>query len=133
MRLGVACVITMATLQRMTRAVGDAGIYPREQGDGPHEREPTGQALLNVVFEAGMAMARHRTRAVLVELGQVRQMSDVAGLDVISMDDSVERREDLAERLRSARPAGRHQRRRMGDRWHIRLRPPDEPFRRQRS
>jgi predicted nucleotide-binding protein len=74
----------------------------REVSDGPHELEPTGQARLNVVFEAGMAMARDRDRVVLVEMGQVRKMSDIDGLHVIRMHDSVERRMDLAQRLRSA-------------------------------
>jgi len=82
--------------------IGCVRPYLREMTDGPHEWEPTGQARLNVVFEAGMAMARDRDRVVLVEVGQVRKMSDVDGLNVIRMDDSVERRKDLAQRLRSA-------------------------------
>jgi len=74
----------------------------REETDGPHELEPTGQARLNVVFEAGMAIARDRDRVVLVEVGQVRRMSDIDGLHIIRMHDSVERRKDLAQRLESA-------------------------------
>jgi predicted nucleotide-binding protein len=74
----------------------------REETDGPHELEPTGQARLNVVFEAGMAMAKDRDRVVLVEVGQVRRMSDIDGLHIIRMHDAVERRKDLAQRLRSA-------------------------------
>lgn len=74
----------------------------REVTDGPHELEPTGQARLNVVFEAGMAMARDPNRVVLVEVGQVRKMSDIDGLNVIRMHDNIERRKDLAQRLRSA-------------------------------
>lgn len=79
-------------------------VHPdfREEADGQHERQPTGQARLNVVFEAGMAMARDRERVVLVQVGQVRKMSDIDGVNVIHMDDSIERREDLAGRLRSA-------------------------------
>jgi len=74
----------------------------REATDGPHELEPTGQARLNVVFEAGMAMARDRDRVVVVEVGQVRKMSDIDGLNVIRMHNNIERRKDLAQRLRSA-------------------------------
>jgi hypothetical protein len=74
----------------------------QETTDGPHELQPTGQARLNVIFEAGMAMARDRRRVVLVELGQVRKMSDTDGLNVVRMHDSIERRKDLAQRLRSA-------------------------------
>jgi CAP12/Pycsar effector protein, TIR domain len=82
--------------------VGSVRPHLREASDGPHEREPTGQARLNVVFEAGMAMGRDRDRVVLVEVGRVRKMSDVDGLNVIRMDGSVECRKDLARRLRSA-------------------------------
>jgi hypothetical protein len=79
-------------------------VHPdfREETDGRHEREPTGQARLNVVFEAGMAMALYRDQVVLVEVGQVRKMSDIDGVHIIHMDDSIERRADLAERLRAA-------------------------------
>lgn len=82
--------------------IGYVRPFLREMADGPHEQEPTGQARLNVVFEAGMAMAHDPDRVVLVEVGQVRKMSDVDGLNVIRMDGSLERRKDLAQRLRSA-------------------------------
>jgi hypothetical protein len=79
-------------------------VHPvfREHNDEHDELEPTGQARLNVIFEAGMAMARDRDRVVVVEYGRVRKLSDTAGLNVIRMDGSVERRRDLAGRLRSA-------------------------------
>jgi predicted nucleotide-binding protein len=82
--------------------IGYARPHLRESTDGPDEREPTGQARLNVVLEAGMAIARDRHRVVFVEVGQVRKMSDVDGLNVVRMDGSLERRKDLARRLRSA-------------------------------
>jgi predicted nucleotide-binding protein len=74
----------------------------RIEHDGPHELEPTGQARLNVIFEAGLAMARNRARVVLVEMGLVRKMSDIDGLNIIRMHDAIEPRKDLAQRLRSA-------------------------------
>ena len=81
-----------------------ANVRPafRLPGDGPHELEPTGQARLNVIFEAGMAVARDRNRVVLVEVGQVRKMSDIEGLNIIRLHNDVDRRKDLAQRLRSA-------------------------------
>jgi hypothetical protein len=82
--------------------IGYARPHLREADDGPHELEPTGQARLNVVFEAGMAIANDRRRVVLVEVGQVRRMSDVDGLNIVRMDGSLERRRDLARRLESA-------------------------------
>ena len=74
----------------------------RAAHDDPHDLEPTGQARLNVVFEAGMALALAPRRTVLVQVGAVREMTDVAGVDVVRMDDTVERRRDLAARLRAA-------------------------------
>src|SRR5262249_34052631 len=61
-----------------------------------------GQARLNVIFEAGMAMARDPKRVVLVEVGQVRKMSDIDGLNILQMSNDVGDRRDLAQRLRSA-------------------------------
>jgi predicted nucleotide-binding protein len=74
----------------------------REPRDDPRDLEPTGQARLNVVFEAGLATALARRRTVLVEVGAVRGMTDVAGVEIVRMDDTPERRRDLAARLRAA-------------------------------
>ena len=74
----------------------------RMTGDGPNDLGPTGQPRLNVIFEAGMAMARDRKRVVLVEVGQVRKMSDIEGLNIIRMSNDPGDRRDLAQRLKSA-------------------------------
>ena len=74
----------------------------RSPNDPPHETELTGQARPNVLFEAGMAMGRNAERTILVELGTLRPFSDVAGLHVIRMDNSSQRRQELAQRLESA-------------------------------
>ena len=68
----------------------------------PHEVELTGQARPNVLFEAGMAMGRNHERTILVELGAVRPFSDVAGIHVIRLDHSSQRRQELAQRLQTA-------------------------------
>lgn len=60
------------------------------------------QARPNVLFEAGMAFGTHPDRTLLIEVGQVKAFSDVAGRHVIRLSNSSETRNEIAERLRTA-------------------------------
>lgn len=73
-----------------------------QEGDQAWEREDTGQARANVLFEAGMAFGRRPERTIIVEMGNLRPFSDVGGRNVIRMDDSMESRRKLRARLKTA-------------------------------
>jgi hypothetical protein len=72
------------------------------EADPMHEKVLSPQARANVLFEAGMAFGVHPERTILVELGQTRPFSDIAGRHIIKMNNSTERRQELAQRLRNA-------------------------------
>lgn len=72
------------------------------QNDKPYEHVLTGQARPNVLFEAGMAFATHPDRTVIVQLGNVREFSDVAGRHVVHMSNDYSKRQELATKLKNA-------------------------------
>lgn len=67
-----------------------------------NEKEIRLQARPNVLFEAGMAFGTHPDRTILVEVGEVKPFSDVAGRHVVRLSNSPDRRNDIAERLRTS-------------------------------
>lgn len=73
-----------------------------EDREPPHETTVSGQARPNVLFEAGFAMGLHEDRTVLVEFGELRPFSDIAGRHVVRVDGSEDWRQDLANRLHTA-------------------------------
>lgn len=73
-----------------------------ELAGSPAEPLDEYQARPNVFFEAGMAFRTQRRRTVIVELGNVRPFSDIAGVHIVPLDDSPESRLKLINRLRVA-------------------------------
>lgn len=73
-----------------------------ENRDGEDDRKPTGQARLNVILEAGMALQSHPRRTVLVEIGHTRAISDLAGRSTVRLDGQPRTLNDLATRLARA-------------------------------
>ncbi len=76
--------------------------YLKEDGDKIHERQFTPQARPNVLFEAGLALASHPKRTIIVEIGNTRPFSDILGRHVISFSNVTADRLKLANRLRGA-------------------------------
>lgn len=70
--------------------------------DEQYEKQFSPQARPNVLFEAGMAIGRNADRTILVEMGKLRPFSDVGGRHTIKMNNNSTRRQEFADRLKSA-------------------------------
>jgi predicted nucleotide-binding protein len=55
----------------------------------------------NVIFEAGLALGAHSNKTILVQVGTVREISDIAGRHMVHLSDSFTDRKRLADRLSS--------------------------------
>lgn len=70
--------------------------------DPDYEKELTPQSRPNVLFESGMAIGRYPERTVLVQIGEHRPFSDIAGKHITHMDNTPEKRHELATKLANA-------------------------------
>lgn len=95
---------------KMTQAVvvllsPDESVQLRRElcaDDNEFESERGFQPRANVLIEAGMALARAENRTLLVKVGAVNIASDIHGRHVVTMDGSAERRNEFAQRLKTA-------------------------------
>jgi hypothetical protein len=60
-----------------------------------------GQARPNVIFEAGLALGAHSKKTLLVQVGNVRDISDIAGKHLVHLSNSAVSRKELAQRLQT--------------------------------
>lgn len=74
----------------------------RKPRDPNGERRLMGQARPNVLFEAGMAFGRNPQNTVLVQVGAVKEFSDVAGRHIVRLGNDPSSRQALATRLANA-------------------------------
>lgn len=58
-----------------------------------------GQPRPNVLFEAGLALGAHPDKTLLVQVGKVRDFSDIAGKHFVRLSDDVGKRNEVANRL----------------------------------
>lgn len=70
--------------------------------DEDFESKAMPQARPNVLFEAGMAFGYRPDHTIIVQFGKLRPFSDIAGRNIIHMDDSAKQRSELANRLGNA-------------------------------
>lgn len=58
-----------------------------------------GQPRPNVIFEAGLALGAHSDKTILVQVGDIREISDIAGKHMFHLTDTAVSRKNLAGRL----------------------------------
>ncbi len=99
-------VIDEAMLQAQALIIlitGDDETRLKAEFSAPGDSLPKGdfipQPRQNVVFETGLALGKYPHRTILVQVGQPRLFSDIAGRHVVRLDNSIKTRQALAQRL----------------------------------
>jgi len=70
--------------------------------DPEYEKRLAGQARPNVLFEAGLAFGRNPDQTVLVQVGDVKPFSDIAGRHLVRLTNSTETRQEFVTKLANA-------------------------------
>lgn len=81
-----------------------AMLHPQLLGENEplHETQPTGQPRPNVLIELGMVLMAYPERTLIVEVGALRHIADIAGRNVIRFDGSQTALGKVVERLKQA-------------------------------
>lgn len=58
-----------------------------QNDDEDYEKKLTPQPRLNVIFEAGMALALYKERTIIVRFGRQRKFTDIEGMNFINLSD----------------------------------------------
>ncbi|MEU1510792.1 TIR domain-containing protein [Streptomyces sp. NPDC005811] len=79
-------------------------LHPALRGavEPPYETQPTGQPRPNVLIELGMVLMAYPERTLIVEIGELRPVSDIGGRNVIRFDGSAAALGKIVERLKGA-------------------------------
>lgn len=85
-----------------------------KKGEQSFERKLTGQPRPNVLFEAGMAFGRQPNTTILVQVGKIRAVSDVAGRHIVHLTNSMSTRQQLIAKLKATGLAVDD----IGEDWH---------------
>jgi Predicted nucleotide-binding protein containing TIR-like domain len=100
----------LETVFRQVQAVvalftGDdvASLRPELLRQGEMRESPTPQPRPNVLLESGMALGSHPDRTVIVHAGRLRPISDLIGRHVVVVERGRPWRQEIADRLRTAK------------------------------
>lgn len=80
----------------------EIAILKEEYAQNSSEKNPVFQPRPNVIFEAGMAIDKNPDRTIIVEIGKIREISDITGRHVVKFDGTSKKRKELIIKLNNA-------------------------------
>src|ERR1039457_6986128 len=84
------------------RRIVDAMLYVVKTGDSDDETSQVMQPRPNVLIELGMALSVYRHQTIIVQVGRIRRIADLAGFNIIHFDGSDTAIGKIVERLKVA-------------------------------